>query len=81
MTPLSETEPPFKLEPHTQLDLSRYTEMVQNAIDTTNINGPYSHGDMYAARGNIRVNSPYLEVSVFDPRSEIRMESKRNIKP
>lgn len=71
LTPLSETDTQFKLEPHGQLDLSRYTEMVQNASDTMGVNGPDLLGNVYAPRGNIQVNSPYLDVSAFNPRSKI----------
>lgn len=77
LTPLSENDTQFKLEPHSQLDLSRYTEMVQNATDTMGANGPDLLGNVYAPRGNIQVNSPYLEVSAFNPRSRIAMSSRR----
>lgn len=77
LTPLSENETQFKLEPHTQLDLSRYTEMVQNTSDIMGINGPDLLGNVYAPRGNIQVHSPYLEVSAFNPRSRVMINSRR----
>lgn len=77
LTPLSETDTQFKLEPHTQLDLSRYTEMVQNTSDIMGINGPDLLGNVYAPRGNIQVHSPYLEVSAFNPRSRVMINSRR----
>lgn len=76
LTPIGDKEITFKLEPHTQLDLSRYTEMVQNAIDIMGVNGPDLLGNLYAPRGNIQIKSPFLEVSAFNPRSKIT--SKRN---
>lgn len=77
LTPLSETDTQFKLEPHTQLDLFRYTEMVQNTSDIMGINGPDLLGNVYAPRGNIQVHSPYLEVSAFNPRSRVMINSRR----
>lgn len=71
LTPLSENDTQFKLEPHSQLDLSRYSEMIQSVSDTMGVNGPDLLGNVYAPRGNIQVNSPYLEVSAFNPRSKI----------
>lgn len=71
LTPLGETDTQFKLEPHSQLELSRYAEMVQSASDTMGVNGPDLLGNVYAPRGNIQINSPYLEVSAFNPRSKI----------
>lgn len=73
MTPLTETDTQFKLEPHSQLDLSRYTELVQNASDIMGANGPDLLGNVYAPRGNIQVFSPYLDVSAFNPRSRNAM--------
>lgn len=77
LTPLSESDTQFKLEPHSQLDLSRYTEMVQNTSDIMGINGPDLLGNVYAPRGNIQVHSPYLEVSAFNPRSRVMINSRR----
>lgn len=67
LTPLTDTDTQFKLEPHAQLDLGRYSEMVSNLTDI--INGPDLLGNVYTPRGNIQVHSPYLEVSAFNPRS------------
>lgn len=80
LTPLSETDTQFKLEPQPQLDLSRYTEMVQYASDTMGVNGPDLLGNVYAPRGNIQVNSPYLEVSAFNPRSKLTMIFRKSDK-
>lgn len=80
LTPLSETDTQFKLEAHSQLDLSRYTEMVQSARDTMGVNGPDLLGNVYAPRGNIQVNSPYLEVSAFNPRSKITTTFRKSDK-
>lgn len=80
LTPLSESDTQFKLEPqsHLQLSLSHYTEMVQYASDTMGFNGPDLLGHfLYAPRGNIHVNSPYLEVSAFNPRSKLTMVFRR----
>ncbi|XP_058821698.1 uncharacterized protein LOC131683602 isoform X2 [Topomyia yanbarensis] len=77
LTPLGESDTQFKLEPHSQLDLSRYTEMVQNTSDIMGINGPDLLGNVYAPRGNIQVHSPYLEVSAFNPRSRVMINSRR----
>ncbi|KFB52051.1 AGAP004423-PA-like protein [Anopheles sinensis] len=77
LTPLSDTDTQFKLEPHAQLDLSRYAEMVQNTSDIMGINGPDLLGNVYAPRGNIQVHSPYLEVSAFNPRSRVMINSRR----
>lgn len=76
LTPIGDKETTFKLDPHSQLDLSRYTEMVQNAIEIMGANGPDLLGNLYAPRGNIQIKSPFLEVSAFNPRSKIT--SKRN---
>lgn len=75
LTPLSDSDTQFKLEPqsHLQLPLTHYTEMVQIASDTMGFNGPDLLGNVYAPRGNIHVNSPYLEVSAFNPRSKLTM--------
>lgn len=80
LTPLSESDTQFKLEPQTHLQLSsltHYTEMVQYASDTMGFNGPDLLGNVYAPRGNIHVNSPYLEVSAFNPRSKLTMVFRR----
>uniref|UniRef100_A0A182NCW1 Uncharacterized protein n=1 Tax=Anopheles dirus TaxID=7168 RepID=A0A182NCW1_9DIPT len=77
LTPLSDTDTQFKLEPHAQLDLNRYNEMVQNTSDIMGINGPDLLGNVYAPRGNIQVHSPYLEVSAFNPRSRVMINSRR----
>ncbi|XP_055636132.1 uncharacterized protein LOC129775415 isoform X2 [Toxorhynchites rutilus septentrionalis] len=77
LTPMADNDTQFKLEPHSQLDLSRYTEMVQNTSDIMGINGPDLLGNVYAPRGNIQVHSPYLEVSAFNPRSRVMINSRR----
>lgn len=53
-------------QPHQQVDLTRYTEMVNGA--ELGAGGPDLLGPVYAPRGNIQVHSPYLEVSAFNPR-------------
>lgn len=75
LTPLSDGDTQFKLEPHQQMDLSRYTDMVQSVSDI--INGPDLLGNVYTPRGNIQVHSPYLEVSAFNPRSRLAMGSRK----
>lgn len=77
LTPLSETDTIFKLEPHSQLDLLRYSEMVQNASDIMGVNGPDLLGNVYAPRGNIQVQSPFLEISAFNPRSRITVNFRK----
>lgn len=77
LTPLSDTDTHFKLEPHSQLDLIRYTEMVQNATDVIGSNGPDLLGNVYAPRGNVQVHLPFLEVSAFNPRSRITMNFRK----
>lgn len=77
LTPLSETDTQFKLEPHAQLDLQRYIEMVQNASDIMGVNGPDLLGNVYAPRGNIQVNVPYLEISAFNPRSRMTINFRK----
>lgn len=77
LTPVGDSETQFKLEAHPQLDLSRYSEMVQNASDIMGVNGPDLLGNVYAPRGNIQVHSPYLEVSAFNPRSRITMNFRK----
>lgn len=66
LTPLDDGDTRFRLEPHQQVDLTRYTEMVNGAELGTG--GPDLLGPVYAPRGNIQVHSPYLEVSAFNPR-------------
>uniref|UniRef100_A0A8D9AV68 Uncharacterized protein n=1 Tax=Cacopsylla melanoneura TaxID=428564 RepID=A0A8D9AV68_9HEMI len=66
LTPLDDSDTKFKLEPDSSIDLSRFTEMVRGA------GGLDLLGPIYAPRGNIQVNSPYLEVAAFNPRSNIR---------
>jgi hypothetical protein len=71
LTPLTDTDIQFKLEANQQLDLNRFVDMVQNTTDIMGINGngPDLLGNVYAPRGNIRFQTPYLEVSAFNPRS------------
>lgn len=78
LTPLSESDTRFNLEPHPQLDLTLYMEMVQSASDTTGM--PDLLGNVFAPRGNIQINSPYLEVSAFNPRSSIMAIFKKSHK-
>lgn len=70
LTPISESDIQFKLEPNSELDLSRYTKMVQSASGAIGVNGPDLLENVYASRRNIHVNSPSLEVSAFNPRSK-----------
>ncbi|XP_055923588.1 uncharacterized protein LOC129954019 isoform X2 [Eupeodes corollae] len=77
LTPLSESDTYFKLEPHSQLDLSRYTQMVQNATDVIGANGPDLLGNVYAPRGNVQVHLPFLEVTAFNPRSKITLTFRK----
>lgn len=76
VTPLSESDTKFKLEPHPQNDLTRYMEMVQSASDSI----PDLLGNVFAPRGNIKVKSPYLEVSAFNPRSNLMSVFKKTDK-
>ncbi|KAL5274492.1 hypothetical protein ACFFRR_000922 [Megaselia abdita] len=80
LTPLSETDTHFKLEPHPHMDLIRYSEMVQNATDVIGSNGPDLLGNVYAPRGNVQVHFPFLEVSAFNPRSKITMAFRKSEK-
>lgn len=73
LSPISESETIFRLEPHSQLNLTRYLEMVKNA--TTGID---LLDNLYAPRGNIQIKSPYLEVSAFNPRSKAIAIFKKN---
>ncbi|XP_055375175.1 uncharacterized protein LOC129607934 isoform X2 [Condylostylus longicornis] len=77
LTPLSDSDTYFKLEPHQSLDLSKYVEMVQNATDVIGSNGPDLLGNVYAPRGNVQVKLPFLEVSAFNPRSRITMTFRK----
>ncbi|KAM7363338.1 uncharacterized protein ACRADG_000286 isoform 1-T1 [Cochliomyia hominivorax] len=83
LTPLMENDTHFKLEPHPTLDLTRYTEMVQNATDVIGSKGLDLLGNVYAPRGNVQVHLPFLEVTAFNPRSRItltfRKPEKRDI--
>lgn len=78
LTPLAEddTTTTFNLEPHGQLNLSRYTDMIQNATDLL----PDILGNLYAPRGNIQIKSPFLEISAFNPRSTIvnKLRNRKN---
>lgn len=76
LTPLADTDTQFKLEAHAQIDLARYTEMVKNTSDIMG-NAPDLLGNVYTPRGNIQVQSPYLEVSAFNPRSRILINSRK----
>ncbi|XP_060522143.1 uncharacterized protein LOC132699446 isoform X2 [Cylas formicarius] len=75
LTPLDHTNTTFKLDPHPQADLSRYTDMVQCA--QLGANGPDLLGNVYTPRGNIQVHSPYLEVSAFNPRAKQSATGKK----
>lgn len=66
LTPLDDNDTKFKLEPDSSIDLSRFSEMVRGA------GGLDLLGPIYAPRGNIQVNSPYLEVAAFNPKSNIK---------
>ncbi len=77
LTPLSDSDTQFKLEPHPQIELSRYTEMVKNTSDIMGANAPDLLGNVYTPRGNIQVQSPYLEVSAFNPRSRLLMHPRK----
>ncbi|PSN34108.1 hypothetical protein C0J52_14201 [Blattella germanica] len=75
LTPLDDADTRFRLEPHQQVDLTRYTELVHGAELGTG--GPDLLGPVYAPRGNIQVHSPYLEVSAFNPRTRAAKQDKR----
>ncbi|XP_058795012.1 uncharacterized protein LOC131666391 isoform X2 [Phymastichus coffea] len=79
---LDEADTKFKLEPHSAVDLTRYTDMVHNTELGGGVNGPDLLGAVYAPRGNIQVHSPYLAVSAFNPRvrppNNSRKTDKRN---
>ncbi|XP_069968935.1 uncharacterized protein [Bactrocera oleae] len=77
LTPLTENDTHFKLEPHPSLDLTRYTEMVQNATDVIGSKGLDLLGNVYAPRGNVQVHLPFLEVTAFNPRSRITLNFRK----
>ncbi|XP_063981609.1 uncharacterized protein LOC135164835 isoform X2 [Diachasmimorpha longicaudata] len=79
LQPLDDTDTKFKLEPHSGIDLSRYSNMV-NSTELGGINGPDLLGAIYAPRGNIQVHSPYLELSAFNPRAKQQTSSKKSEK-
>ncbi|XP_050419885.1 uncharacterized protein LOC126832893 isoform X2 [Adelges cooleyi] len=68
-TPLDDADTKFKLETDHNVDLSRFS----NAIRNTDIHDHNSDmlGPLYSTRGNIQIQSPYLEVTVFNPRSKL----------
>ncbi|CAG9812592.1 unnamed protein product [Phaedon cochleariae] len=78
LTPLDRCDTSFRLDPHPQADLSRYTEMVQCA--QLGAGGPDLLGNVYTPRGNIQVHSPYLDVSAFNPRSKSSPTGKKTDK-
>lgn len=75
LTPLDHTDTSFRLDPHPNADISRYTEMVHSA--QLGAAGPDLLGNVYMPRGNIQVHSPYLEVSAFNPRSKLTATGKK----
>ncbi|KPU80844.1 uncharacterized protein Dana_GF16043, isoform B [Drosophila ananassae] len=77
LTPLTEHDTHFKLEPHASLDLMRYTEMVKNATDVIGSKGLDLLGNVYAPRGNVQVHLPFLEVTAFNPRSRITLTFRK----
>lgn len=66
LTPLDEGDTKFRLEPHPQVDLSRYTDMLQSTELLTS--RPDLLGPVYSPRANLQIQSPFLDVSVFNPR-------------
>lgn len=52
--------------------------MVQSASEI--INGPDLLGNVYTPRGNIQVHSPYLEVTAFNPRSRLAINTNKTEK-
>ncbi|KAG8039024.1 hypothetical protein G9C98_003331 [Cotesia typhae] len=76
LQPLDDTDTKFKLEPHPGVDLTRYTEMV-HSTELGGVNGLDLLGAIYAPRGNIQVQSPYLEVSYFNPRAKQATNSRK----
>uniref|UniRef100_A0A1A9VB52 Uncharacterized protein n=1 Tax=Glossina austeni TaxID=7395 RepID=A0A1A9VB52_GLOAU len=77
LTPLTENDTHFKLEPHPSLDLTRYSEMVQYATDVIGSKGLDLLGNVYAPRGNVQVHLPFLEVTAFNPRSRITLTFRK----
>lgn len=80
LQPLDEADTKFKLEPHSAVDLTRYTDMVHNTELGGGVNGPDLLGAVYAPRGNIQVHSPYLAVSAFNPRVKPPNNSRKTDK-
>lgn len=74
LTPLDDADTSFRLDPHPQADLERYTEMVHST--QLGVGGPDLLGAVYVPRGNIQIHSPYLEVSAFNPRSKLSATGK-----
>lgn len=70
MTPLADTDIHYKLD-HL-VDLSTYEDIIQNCLNHVEItkNTPDLLGSVYSPRGNIRFQTPHLEVSAFNPRSK-----------
>ncbi|XP_050538538.1 uncharacterized protein LOC126903976 isoform X2 [Daktulosphaira vitifoliae] len=68
-TPLDDADTKFKLKTDNNVDLSRFTNIIQNTV----INDQNSEilGPLYSSRGNIKIQSPYLDVTVFNPRSKV----------
>ncbi|XP_012271893.1 uncharacterized protein LOC105695146 isoform X2 [Orussus abietinus] len=79
LQPLDEADTKFKLDPHPGVDLSRYTDMIRST-ELGGANGPDLLGAVYAPRGNVRVHSPYLEVSAFNPRGKQLSSSRKSDK-
>lgn len=52
--------------------------MVQSVSEI--INGPDLLGNVYTPRGNIQVHSPYLEVTAFNPRSRLAINTNKTDK-
>lgn len=67
LTPIADDDITFNLEHHPQLNLSRYTDMVQQSNDLL----PDILGNLYSPRGNIQIKSPFLDITAFNPRSKI----------
>lgn len=68
LTPLADDDTTFNLDQQPHLNLSRYSDMIQNATDLL---PDILLGNLYAPRGNIQVKSPFLELSAFNPRSKL----------
>ncbi|KAK3915173.1 Glycerol-3-phosphate acyltransferase 1, mitochondrial [Frankliniella fusca] len=75
LTPLDEGDTKFRLEPHPQVDLSRYTEMLQSTELLTS--RPDLLGPVYSPRANLQIQSPFLDVSVFNPRRVMGVKHDR----